>query len=179
MKKSPVRKSYGYDTLQPGQVLRSSHLRHQAPPYMQSRQRSKRAKDGTICREGCTVIFYKWPLSRHFVNCFWISEPVLVRTKCLVSVCSTYRLSLPCMRLDHDSCQVMKFVYMRPTCSVGIQNMRLKLELNLLKQLVFILLCLYLICAQYVFEIFGSTRDQTRLMLFYLHTDVIDVILKH
>jgi len=28
-----------------------------------------------------------------------------------VSVCSTYRLSLKCMRLAHDSCQVMKFVY--------------------------------------------------------------------
>jgi len=32
-----------------------------------------------------------------------------------------------------------------------------KLELNLLKQLVFILLCLYLICAEYEFETFGST----------------------
>jgi len=42
--KSPVRKSYGYDTLQPGKVLSSSHFRHQAPPYMQSRQRSKRRK---------------------------------------------------------------------------------------------------------------------------------------
>jgi len=51
------------------------------------------------------------------------------------------------MRLDHDSCQVMKFVYMRRTCSVAIQNKGLKLELNLMKQLVFILLCLYLICA--------------------------------
>jgi len=25
-----------------------------------------------------------------------------------VSVCSTYRLSLPCIRLDHDSCKVIK-----------------------------------------------------------------------
>ena len=79
------------------------------------------------------------------------------------------------MRLDHDSCQVMKFVYMRTTCSVAIQNMGLKLELNLMKQLVFILLCLYLICAEYEFETFGSTSDQIRLMAFYLHTDVIDV----
>ena len=79
------------------------------------------------------------------------------------------------MRLDHDSCQVMKFVYMRTTCSVAIQNKGLKLELDLLKQLVFILLCLYLICAEYEFETFGSTSDQIRLIAFYLHIDVIDV----
>jgi len=30
--------------------------------------------------------------------------------------------------------------------------------------LVFILLCLYLICAEYEFETFGSTSDQIRLM---------------
>jgi len=46
----------------------------------------------------------------------------------------------------------MKFVYMRKICSVAIQNMGLKPELNLLKQQVFILLCLYLICAEYVFR---------------------------
>ena len=50
-----------------------------------------------------------------------------------------------------------------------------KLELNLMKQLVFILLCLYLICAEYEFETNGSTSDQIRLMAFYLHTDVKDV----
>ena len=50
-----------------------------------------------------------------------------------------------------------------------------KLELKLMKQLVFILLCLYLICAEYEFETFGSTSDQIRLMAFYLNTDVIDV----
>ena len=82
------------------------------------------------------------------------------------------------MRLDLYSCQVMKFVYMRTTCSVAIQNMGLKLELNLMKQLVFILLCLYLTCAEYEFETFRSTSDQVRLMAFYLHTDVIDVSLE-
>jgi len=82
------------------------------------------------------------------------------------------------MRLDHDSCQVMKFVSMRTTCSAAIQNKGLKLELNLMKQLVFILLCLYLMCAEYEFETFGSTRDQIRLMAFYLHADVIDVSLE-
>ena len=82
------------------------------------------------------------------------------------------------MRLDHDSCQVMKFVYMRTTCSIAIENVGLKLELNLMKQLIFILLCLYLICAEYDFETFGSTSDQIRLMAFYLHTDDIDVNLE-
>ena len=38
--------------------------------------------------------------------------------------------------------------------------------------------CLYLICAEYEFETFGSTSDQIRLMAFYLHTDVIDVNLE-
>jgi len=79
-------------------------------------------------------------------------------------MCSTYVLSLLYMRLDHDTCQVIKFVYMRPTCSVAIQNMELKIELNIRKQLVFILLCLYLICEEYEFETFGSTSDQIRLM---------------
>jgi len=69
----------------------------------------------------------------------------------------------------------MVFIYMRTTCSVAIQNMGLNLELNLMKQLVFILLILYLIYAEYEFESFGSTSDQIRLMAFYLHTDVIDV----
>jgi len=82
------------------------------------------------------------------------------------------------MRLDHDSYQVMKFVYMRPICSVAIQNMELKVELNLRKQLLFILLCIYLICAEYEFETFGSTSNQIRFMAFYLHTDVTDLILK-
>ena len=64
------------------------------------------------------------------------------------------------MRLDHDSGQVMKFVYMQTTCSVCILNMRLKLELNLLKQLLFILLCLYLICAEYLLETLGATSEK-------------------
>jgi len=44
MKNSPVSKGYVYHTLQPGQVLSSSHFRHQAPPYMRSRKRSWRRK---------------------------------------------------------------------------------------------------------------------------------------
>jgi len=40
MKKSPVRKGYGYDTLQPEQFLSSSHFCHEAPPHMKRRQRS-------------------------------------------------------------------------------------------------------------------------------------------
>jgi len=48
-------------------------------------------------------------------------------TNCFVSECSTYCLSLPSMGLDNDSFQVIKFVYMRSTCSVAIQNMGIKL----------------------------------------------------
>jgi len=72
----------------------------------------------------------------------------------------------------------MKFVYMRTTCSVAIQSTGEKLDLNLLKQLEFIFLCLYLIRAEYEFETFGCTSDQTRLMAFYLHTVVKDVSLE-
>ena len=66
----------------------------------------------------------------------------------------------------------MKFDYILRTSNVAIQNMDLKLELDLLKQRVFILLCLCLLCAKYEFETFGSTSDQIRSMILYLHTDV-------
>jgi len=79
------------------------------------------------------------------------------------------------MRLGHDTGQVMKFVYMRTTCSVSVLNMGLKIGLNLLKQLVFILLSLFLIFAEYEFEIFGPTSDEIRLMAFYLNPDIVDV----
>ena len=147
MKKRPLRKgtnmtrcSLGKILVVPNFVTRCLHVCKAG--------RYPSGEKGNICREGCPVIFHIYPLSRHLSNCFWISEPVVVRTKYFESVCSTYRLSLPCMRLDNDSCQVMKFVYMRTTCSVAIQNMGLKLELNLMKQLVFILFCLNLICAE-------------------------------
>ena len=71
------------------------------------------------------------------------------------------------MRLDHDLGQVMKFVYMRTTCSVTLLNMRLKLELNLLKQQVFIVLSLYLICVEYEYEAFDVASDEIRLRAFY------------
>jgi len=82
------------------------------------------------------------------------------------------------MRLDHDSGQVMKFVYMRTTISVSILNMRLKIELNLMNQQVFILLSLYFICAEYEIETFEATSDEIRLMVFYLNPDFVDVSLK-
>jgi len=56
--------------------------------------------------------------------------------------------------------------------------MRLKLELKLLKQQVFIVLSLYLICDEYEFEAFDATNDEIRLMAFYLNPDYIDVSLK-
>jgi len=82
------------------------------------------------------------------------------------------------MPLDHCSGQVMKFVYMRTTCSISILNLRLKLELNLLKQQLFILLSLYRICAEYEFEACDATSDEISLMAFYLNPDFIDVSLK-
>jgi len=72
----------------------------------------------------------------------------------------------------------MKFVYMRTTCSVSILNKGLKLELILLKHQVFILLSLYLICVEYEFEAFDATRNEIRLMAFYLNPDFIEVSLK-
>jgi len=79
------------------------------------------------------------------------------------------------MRLDHDSGQVMKFVYMR---NEHIMNMRLTLELNLLKQLVFILLCLFLKFSEFELVTFGATSDEIRLLAFYLNPDFINVSLK-
>jgi len=52
--------------------------------------------------------------------------------------------------------------------------MGLKLELNLLKELVFILLCLFLIRAENELETFGATGDEIRLIAFYLNPDFID-----
>jgi len=56
--------------------------------------------------------------------------------------------------------------------------MRLKLELNLLKQQVFIHLSLYFICAEYEIEAFDATCDEIRLMVFYLNPDLTDISLK-
>ena len=50
--------------------------------------------------------------------------------------------------------------------------------MNLLKQLVFVLLFLYHICAAYEFETFGPRSDQISLIEFYLNADVIDVSLE-
>ena len=72
----------------------------------------------------------------------------------------------------------MKFDFMRTTCSVSLLNMGLKLELNLLKELVFILFCLFLIRAEYELETFGATSDEIRLIAYYLNPDFIDVSLK-
>ena len=56
--------------------------------------------------------------------------------------------------------------------------MSLKLELNLLKQLVFILLCFFLKCANYELETFGATSDEIRLMASYLNPNIIVVSLE-
>jgi len=72
----------------------------------------------------------------------------------------------------------MKFDYMRTTCSVSVLNMGLKLELKLLKELVFSLLCLFLIRAEYELETFRATSDEIHLVAFYPIPDSIDVRLK-
>jgi len=51
--------------------------------------------------------------------------------------------------------------------------MGLELHLYPLKQLVFILLCLYLKCAKFEFKIFDATKDEMRLMPLYQNPDVI------
>jgi hypothetical protein len=79
------------------------------------------------------------------------------------------------MRLDHDSGQVMNFVNMR---TEHIMNMGLTLELNLLKQMVFILLFLFLKCAEFELETFVATSDEIRLLAFYRNPDFIDFSLK-
>jgi hypothetical protein len=93
------------------------------------------AKVGTICLEGCPVIFLKWSFSRHLGICFWISKHVLVQITFFVSECSNYNLSLTSMSLDHDPNQVMKFVYMWSHRSLVLLNKGIKLELHLMKQL--------------------------------------------
>jgi len=52
--------------------------------------------------------------------------------------------------------------------------MGLKLDLYLQKQLVFILLPLFLIRAEYEFETFGATCVEIGLMTFCLNPDIID-----
>jgi len=71
-------------------------------------------------------------------------QSVLVQIKSFVSESSSYSQSLPCIGLEHDLCQVMKFVCMKTSCCVAVLNKGLKLELHLLKQVVFILLKNYL-----------------------------------
>jgi len=56
--------------------------------------------------------------------------------------------------------------------------MGVKVELSLLKELVFILLCLFLIRAEYELETFGATSDEIRSIAFYLNPHFIDVSLK-
>ena len=75
----PSRKGYGYDSLQPGQVLSSSHFSHQAPPHMQN-ARDPSVERWNYCREGCPAIFHKRPLSRHLGLCFLFSAPVFLQT---------------------------------------------------------------------------------------------------
>ena len=123
----------------------------------------------------CPVILHKWPLSRHLGICFWISEPVLVQTIVfrvwvldLQPIYAMYALGSWLGPSDEIP------LYAK-TCSVSRLNMGLKLELNLLKQLVFILLCSFLTCVEYELDTFGATSDEICLMAIYLNPGFINV----
>jgi hypothetical protein len=66
---------------------------------------------GASFQEGCPVIWLKWWPSRQLKMSFYISNHVLVGNNAFVSECSNTILSLPCIGVDHDTNQVMKFVY--------------------------------------------------------------------
>jgi len=72
----------------------------------------------------------------------------------------------------------MKFIYMRSTCCVAVLNKGLKVELHLLKQLVFNLLTYIFYVINTGFKTFGATSDEIRLMAFYLKQKCIDVSLE-
>ena len=101
-----------------------------------------------------------------------------VQNKCFVSEFSTYSLSLPSIGLDHDSNQVMKFVYIRSTCNAAVLNKGLQFELHLLKQLCVYSFELYFTCAEYVVETFGVRKDEDSWMAFHLNPNCIDVSLE-
>jgi len=82
------------------------------------------------------------------------------------------------MGLDHVPNQVMKFFYIRSTCSLAVLNKGLKLVLHLLKQLCVYSYELHFICAEYVFESFVATIDEICLMAFHPNTNSIDVSLE-
>jgi hypothetical protein len=71
----------------------------------------------------------------------------------------------------------MKLLYMRSKCCVAVLNKELKLELQLLKQLVFILLTYILYVLNMGSKTFGVTSDEIHLMGFYLKQNCIDVSL--
>jgi len=71
----------------------------------------------------------------------------------------------------------MKFVFMRLTCRVAVLNNGLKLELHLLKRLVFLLLTYNLYVLNMVSKTFGATSDEMLLITFYLKQNCIGVSL--
>jgi hypothetical protein len=77
-------------------------------------------------------------------------------------------LYLPSMGLDHNSRQVMNFVYTPSHCRVALLNKTLKLEMQLLKQLVFIILTYT-----------GVTSVKIRLMSFSRNQNIQTLVWKH
>jgi len=72
----------------------------------------------------------------------------------------------------------MKFVYIRSTCSAGVLNKGLKLELHVLKQSCVYSFELHFICAEYVVETFGATKEKISLTAFHPNPNCIDVSLE-
>ena len=70
MKRSPVTKSYGYDSLQPGQVLSSFHFCTPGASIYAKQAEILAAKVGTIWGEDCPLIFHKWQFPRHLSKLF-------------------------------------------------------------------------------------------------------------
>jgi len=59
LKKNAVKIRYVYDTLQPGQVLSSSHFKSPGTATYAHPPEILAEKDRTICREVCPVILHK------------------------------------------------------------------------------------------------------------------------
>jgi hypothetical protein len=122
------------------------------------------SKFRTICREHYLVILLKRSLSRHLGITFLNSKHVLVQISFFVSECWTYSLSLPSMGLDHDSSQVMKFVYMWLTCCVPVLKRGAKIGIAPTEATGVYSFVQYIVCVAYGPETFGVTSDEIRLM---------------
>ena len=141
---------------------------------MQRRQRSKRRKMELFDEK--TVLQFRINDRFNAIKVSVSGSPNLYLYKllCFVSECTTYSLSLQCMRLDTQATwwnsficeQHAPYLYeyatktrIEPTEPTGIYSF-------------------VLMCSEYEIEAFDATSDEIRLMVFYLNPDIIDVSLK-